>query len=160
MTTGVIVKKLMAVLMSSALFGASVAVAMPAGATVAGQLPQQLAAAKCINLKTGIARDLPGKKCPKGWVANGSTSWKDKRRTYLRDARALQSDLYLVQDSTLFEAGKATCQILDRGGNFGQIVSSIIDSGLDSDVGAAVVVSAINNLCPGHKTFLNNWLNS
>lgn len=150
--------------------GASIAVAatLSLGAVVASspaqaqQVPHVNSSLRCVNLATGAVRNLHVNRCPRGWVQEASAGGvaSAKRSKYLSTARSLNSDLFLVGDDTLFSIGKSTCQVLDKGGNFDDIVLAIIDSGLDPLVGAAITVAAVEELCPGHKQFLDNWLNT
>jgi hypothetical protein len=136
-------------------------VASPAQAMMPSSSPQAKPAIKCVNLNTGVIRNLAGKKCPKGWAkeaSSGASTASKKRAAYLSSARRLEPALYGVDDDTLFRAGRSICRTLDAGGNFAQIINTIISAGLDSSTGAALIVASIEHLCPGHKQFLNNFL--
>jgi len=133
----------------------------PASAVQQSSVPQAKPAIKCVNLNTGVIRNLSGKKCPKGWAkeaSSGASTASKKRAAYLSSARRLEPALYGVDDDTLFRAGRSICRTLDSGGNFAQIINTIISAGLDSSTGAALIVASIEHLCPGHKQFLNNFL--
>jgi hypothetical protein len=82
------------------------------------------------------------------------------RSNYLREARHLEPKLVNVGDYTLWKAGKATCHVLDIGGHFVDVIKAMKDAGVTSSEGAAVIVAAVHNLCPGHTKFLNNFVNS
>jgi len=117
---------------------------------------------KCINLRTGIQRTLTGSTCPRGWVRTVPLATvAAKRKAFLRDARYLNSDLKLVSDSSLFYAGRLVCRTLDNGGDFDDIVDiMVVQADIDSEVVAVIMTAAIYDLCPGHRQFLQNWLNS
>lgn len=152
------------VLAVTAGFVTAVAVALPAyiaPPAAAHQPDAAVAAVKCINMRTGIQRNLAGRSCPRGWVrAVPLATIAAKRKAYLRDARYLDNDLVLVSDGSLFQVGRLVCRTLDNGGNFQDIVEAMVGADIDSDQVAAIVVAAVHNLCPGHRQFLTNWLDT
>ena len=77
-------------------------------------------------------------------VASAAPAAASPRSNYLREARHLEPKL-------------AT---LDSGGHFVDVISAMKDAGVSSSKGAAVIVAAVHNLCPGHRQFLNNFVNS
>lgn len=97
--------------------------------------------------------DWPGKKATSGGNAAGKAA-------YIATVNSLAPDTLFVDDATLLEVGIVSCQLLDEGGNFTSIVRAAVDSDLDSEVAAAIVFGAVEHLCPGHRTFLDQWLAS
>jgi len=93
-------------------------------------------------------------------VASAAPAAASPRSNYLREARHLEPKLATVGDQALWRAGKAVCLTLDSGGHFVDVISAMKDAGVSSSKGAAVIVAAVHNLCPGHRQFLNNFVNS
>jgi len=93
-------------------------------------------------------------------VASAGPAAASPRSNYLREARHLEPRLSSVGDYTLWRAGKGVCYTLDVGGHFVDVIKAMKKAGVDSSEGAAVIVAAVHNLCPGHTQFLNNFVNS
>jgi hypothetical protein len=90
-----------------------------------------------------------------GFAAPASAS---PRTHYLSEARSYDTHLKRVSSGTLWKVGKSTCRVLDAGGHFNDVLDVFSAVDLPADAQAAIVVSAIHNLCPGHEQFLNEWL--
>jgi len=93
-------------------------------------------------------------------VASAGPAAASPRSNYLREARHLEPRLSSVGDYALWRAGKTVCLTLDSGGHFVDVISAMNDAGVPSKKGAAVIVAAVHNLCPGHRQFLTNFVNS
>ncbi len=132
-----------------------------AQAAPAAAVARTVTTVKCINLRTGIQRTLAGQTCPRGWVrAVPLASVAAKRKAYLRDARYLDASLKQASDASLFGVGRAVCRTLDNGGNFQNIIDEMLGADITTGQTSAILTSAVYNLCPGHRAFLDNWLNS
>ena len=93
-------------------------------------------------------------------VATASPAAASPRTDFVADARQGAPELWDYTARSLWRAGKSVCRILDRGGHWNQVIDEVSDYGISSEAQAALVVSAVYNLCPGHKRFLDEWLNS
>lgn len=82
------------------------------------------------------------------------------RSDFLSDARDGASELWDYSDRSVWRVGKSVCRILDRGGHWDAVIYEMSDYDISDEAQAAIVVSAVYNLCPGHRYFLNVWLNS
>ena len=93
-------------------------------------------------------------------VASAGPAAASPRSRYLHEARHLEPRLATVGDYKLWLAGKTVCYTLDTGGHFVDVINAMDKAGVSSSKGAAVIVAAVHNLCPGHTQFLDNFVNS
>lgn len=101
----------------------------------------------------GFLAPWPGKKATSGGNAAGKAA-------YIATVNTYAPATLVVDDALLLEVGIVTCQLLDDGGSFTDIVEAAIESDLDSEAAAAIVFGAVTHLCPGHQQFLESWLDT
>ncbi len=112
------------------------------------------------SLRRGVTLGLASLLLIGGGVATASPASASPRTDYLDTARYLDPSLYDVTDRSLWKVGKSVCKMLDRGAHFVDVLDFFNRYDLPTETQAAIVVAAVNHLCPGHEYFLDEWINS
>ena len=82
--------------------------------------------------------------------ANDNFSSNDDA-TYLTLLRGSDSAFYVVDDQTLIDLGKTTCEAFDAGMTLEMYASVATNSGVTTDQAATIAAAAIVIYCPWHE---------
>lgn len=83
---------------------------------------------------------------------------RDADQAYLDRVRTFNPDMESATDASLLTLGHGTCDSLDDGVSFTDLINVGVEAGANGDEVAAVTVSAVQTLCPQYQNDLDTFL--